>query len=454
MIYFVPRKSVVLAPERQRETPRTPDELNELVKSIRTDGLIHPVTIIDGTLQAGYGRFEAMSVIFDLYEEPIRIGDEVLPADHIPAIVLGKRSALQIAQLEFDENRCRTQLTWVDEVRAVAKLKRLRELEAEASGTPLDTKALAVEVTQKESPSRGDIVAARETIALEKYLHDPAVAGAKTKKDAIKVIERQEQIARTLAQTPTPLNDVHKVHFADARNLLPTLPSGSVDHIISDPPYGIGAQAFGGGAQRVEGLQRHTYDDSFESWCELMPPLLREAFRLSKPTSYMTLFCDFGNFSTLKGFAEDAGWRVARTPLIWDKVHSNRAPVPGVLPYRTYECILLAYRPEAKLAAGAFGTLDVLHFPADENLGHSAQKPVALFEALVRMVSSPGQVLLDFCAGSGPLLPAAHTAYCKSILIENEENSHGIILQRRHGLSSPTPSGDSMRDSFEGLSGA
>jgi site-specific DNA-methyltransferase (adenine-specific) len=43
----------------------------------------------------------------------------------------------------------------------------------------------------------------------------------------------------------------------------------------------------------------------------------------------------------------------------------------------------------------------VLHFPYDEQKLHPTQKPVALFEYLVRTHSQPGEFVLDNCMGSG-----------------------------------------------------
>lgn len=43
---------------------------------------------------------------------------------------------------------------------------------------------------------------------------------------------------------------------------------------------------------------------------------------------------------------------------------------------------------------------DILRFKADKNIWHPTQKPVALFEYLIKTYTLPGQVVLDNCMGS------------------------------------------------------
>ena len=73
---------------------------------------------------------------------------------------------------------------------------------------------------------------------------------------------------------------------------------------------------------------------------------------------------------------------------------------------------------------------DLVSFNPDSNLGHNAQKPVALFEDLLRRSVSPGDLVLDPFAGSGTIFPAAHNLKCKATGIELDSASYGICLKR------------------------
>ena len=67
---------------------------------------------------------------------------------------------------------------------------------------------------------------------------------------------------------------------------------------------------------------------------------------------------------------------------------------------------------------------DVLFFPRDHQLKHRlhpTQKPVALFEYLIRTYTNPGDVVLDNCAGSFTTTIAAMRSGRSSICMERDE---------------------------------
>ena len=128
---------------------------------------------------------------------------------------------------------------------------------------------------------------------------------------------------------------------------------------------------------------------------------------------------------------EEGGWSVFRTPLIWYKRNGMRAPWPEYGPQRKYETILYATkgkRPVLKKAG------DVLDYPPDINLGHAAQKPVALFEDLLRRSCHPGDTVLDPFAGTGTIFPAAHVLKCRATGVELDQASYGIAVKRLEQL--------------------
>ena len=73
---------------------------------------------------------------------------------------------------------------------------------------------------------------------------------------------------------------------------------------------------------------------------------------------------------------------------------------------------------------------DILDYPSDSNLGHSAQKPVALFEDLLRRSVLPGNTVLDPFCGTGPIFPAAHASKCRATGVELDQASYGLTVKR------------------------
>ena len=77
---------------------------------------------------------------------------------------------------------------------------------------------------------------------------------------------------------------------------------------------------------------------------------------------------------------------------------------------------------------------DVLQFPPADNLGHQAQKPVALFEELLKRSARPGDKVLDLFGGTGTLLPAAQNTKCFATIVEQDAAACGIAAARLNKL--------------------
>ena len=75
---------------------------------------------------------------------------------------------------------------------------------------------------------------------------------------------------------------------------------------------------------------------------------------------------------------------------------------------------------------------DVLYFPSHWSKGmHPTQKPVSLFEYLIKTYSNENDTILDCCAGSGTTLEACQNTNRNSISIEKEEKYIQLITNRR-----------------------
>ena len=74
----------------------------------------------------------------------------------------------------------------------------------------------------------------------------------------------------------------------------------------------------------------------------------------------------------------------------------------------------------------------VVTFKTDKqsNYLHPTQKPVALLEYLIKTYTNEGDLILDFCAGSGSLGEACMNTNRRCVLIEKEEKYCDIIANR------------------------
>lgn len=426
--------AIKIAPDRQRRVFDAA-KLHAFAENIGSTLLQNPIVLRvvgeDYQLVSGERRLRAVTDLADLGQQ-IRHDGQLVPLGFIPYTLFDDLDPIAAEEAELDENLKRENLTWQEESAAVKRLAALRAKQAVARGVaPPTTAQLAVEV--RDSNSGGASETVRRQLIVANFLDDPEVKAAKNVDDAFTILRKKEQAAksRELGERVGRIftAESHQAFNADSLVWLSASEAGRFDCILTDPPYGMGADKFGDAGGLAAGA--HGYEDSQEVVARLILELPSLLFKVAKEQAHAYIFCDLDQFAAWRGTMKDAGWQVFRTPLIWYKRNVMRAPWPGGGPQRKYETILYARkgeRPVFKMAG------DVLEFNADENLGHAAQKPVALFEELLRRSCNPGDSVLDPFCGSGPIFPAAHALKCRATGIELDTSAYGIAVKRIEAL--------------------
>lgn len=422
-------------------------KMHEFSDGIAKRGLFHPIVLRESegtfTLVAGERRLRAVTDLADL-GAAIKHDGQPVPLGYIPYTLMEDLDELAYEEAELEENTHRVDLSWQERAAAVARLSALRNKQAAADGRVQPTVAeIALEVRGTADGVNHETT--RRELIVARHLDDPTIAGAKNVDDAFKILRKQEASAKnrelgaSVGRTFTA--DLHRVLNEDSLTWMQGAEGGQFDCILTDPPYGMGADDFGdsGGIGSLgigatgQEAGAHTYEDSAENALRCYSVLAQESFRLCKEQAHLYAFCDIEKFLILKDFFSEAGWTVFRTPLIWYKKSGARAPWPEQGPQRKYECLLYAVkgkRPVLRMAG------DVLDFGPDSNLGHAAQKPVALYQELLSRSCLPGQSVFDPFCGTGPIFPAAHALKVRAVGIEMDQASFGIAVKRIESLKS------------------
>jgi len=186
----------------------------------------------------------------------------------------------------------------------------------------------------------------------------------------------------------------------DAVEFLKSLPSSSVDLIVTDPPY--------------ESLEKHRAigtttrlshsKASSNNWFQIFPnerfpELFTELYRVLKNHSHLYLFSDQETMFVVKPIAERAGFRFWK-PIVWDKQKIGMG-----YHYRSrYEFVLFFEKGKRKLLD--LGVPDVLSYPRIHR-GYPTEKPWEVSQVLITQSSLPGQIVLDPFMGSGSVGVAA-----------------------------------------------
>lgn len=413
-------------PPRQRKELKEAD-IASLSSSISEIGLLHAIIlrqVEDGfELVAGERRLGAIRRL----ESPYRYNDSEVSPGFIPFTSVDTLSAPERFQVELEENLRRVDLTWQEKAKAIAELHKMRSAEAEARGdTQLisDTGAELASLRGEDASAKAGANDVSRSLLVAQHLSNPKVAAAPSLKKAANIISQEFEaiIRRDLNEVSGQVSRHIAIH-GSCLELLPSLPSSHFNCIITDPPYGMGADSFGD-----VGPQHH-YADDRDTAMRIAQCILSEGFRLTLPQAHLYMFCDIDQFSALREYADFAGWTPFRTPIIWHKSGGmGHDPWPNRGFRRSYETIL--YCDKGSKAYHEFSK-DVIEVPGISSPIHPAAKPAELYARLMARSCMPGDIVLDPCCGTGPIFDAANRLNVTAVGIELDESYFNIADGKR-----------------------
>jgi site-specific DNA-methyltransferase (adenine-specific) len=229
------------------------------------------------------------------------------------------------------------------------------------------------------------------------------------------------------------------IYHGDCRDVLPTLEAGSVDLVLTDPPYSSGGLMRSDRNQQplskyvMTGTQLIRPDfsgdnrdqRSFLLWCELW---MRDCLSIVKPSGALVTFIDWRQLPTMIDAVQVAGW-VYRGITVWDKTEGVR-PQKGWFRAQAEFLVLASCGPLEVDRTGDVCSPGVFRYnvkAADKY--HVTGKPVELMLAIIR-TSPKFQTILDPFIGSGTTLVAAKRLGRKAIGIETCEEYCEIAARR------------------------
>lgn len=187
---------------------------------------------------------------------------------------------------------------------------------------------------------------------------------------------------------------------------LASLSDGSVDHVITDPPYEEEAHTQqrriktkgGGGNYGSVGSS----PVSFEAITDVIR-LSTSAHAARLVSRWCLVFCQAEAVAAWRESCAASGLTYKR-PCIWVKP-DGQPSLTGDRPGMGYESIVAAHatgRGRSRWnGGGKCGVYYALRNQPSEHTGHPTQKPVVLMEALIRDFTDPGDLVVDPFAGSG-----------------------------------------------------
>ncbi|MFE2106657.1 DNA-methyltransferase [Kitasatospora sp. NPDC059463] len=236
---------------------------------------------------------------------------------------------------------------------------------------------------------------------------------------------------------------VWTLHEGDALTTLGTIPSATIDAIITDPPYNSGGltprQTTGDTARGkyVNGSAKHDLPDfdgdqrdqhGYLAWLSL---ILAECYRTAVHAAPLLVFSDWRQVPTTSDAIQAAGW-TWRGIVPWHKPIAR--PARGGF-QRACEYVLWATKGPVDTARNPIflGGLFSASQPRGSAREHITQKPDSLMTELVR-VAAPGGVVLDPFTGSGSTGVAALLSGRRFVGIEASP-AYADVARRRLTLA-------------------
>lgn len=272
---------------------------------------------------------------------------------------------------------------------------------------------------------------------------------------------------------------MRRIYLADNLEVLRALPTAFARLIYIDPPFNTGRHqtrtrlsttrdedggdriGFQGRRYRTEVLGSQTYRDAFEDYLGFLEPRIVEAIRTLKPDGSFFFHIDYREAHYCKvlldslfgrdSFMNEIIWAYdygARSKSRWPAKHDTMfwyAKNPEAYVFNYEEMDRIPYMapglvsPE-KAALGKTPTdvwwHTIVSPTGREKTGYPTQKPLGILERIVKIHSEPGDVVMDFFAGSGTTGEAAHKLGRGFLLVDNNPDA-AQVMGRRLAASDP-----------------
>lgn len=243
-----------------------------------------------------------------------------------------------------------------------------------------------------------------------------------------------------MTQLPTDENPVVVVE-GDALDVLPSLPAGYFDAVITDPPYSSGGAFRSDRSQPTDTKYQHgaettrTYGTfsgdnrdqrSFERWCRLW---MSDCLAATREGGILAVFIDWRNLASMIDAVQVAGW-VFRGVVPWHKGTDQR-PRKGWFRANVEYVVMASNGPilTGHLAPGDCADGVIYCRVNGQDKMHQTGKPVELMRQLIDFRPDITKVLDPF-AGSGTTGVAAAQTDRRCLLIE-QDPTYATIARRR-----------------------
>jgi site-specific DNA-methyltransferase (adenine-specific) len=269
----------------------------------------------------------------------------------------------------------------------------------------------------------------------------------------------------------------NQVYFGDNLEILKKMETGSVNLIYIDPPFNTGkTQArtriqtvqsdngdrvgFGGRRYETVTVGSQGYNDVFDDFIGFIEPRLVEAYRILKPNGSLYFHIDYREVHYCKVlldrifgrscFINEIIWAYdygGKPKTKWPPKHDNILFYVKDPDHYTFNVDDIDREPymapglagPEKAARGKLPTdtwwYTIVGTNSKERNGYPTQKPLGVINRIIRASSNPGDVVMDFFAGSGTVGESCLKLGRQFILMDNNPQALEVMSGRFAGMN-------------------
>jgi DNA modification methylase len=212
---------------------------------------------------------------------------------------------------------------------------------------------------------------------------------------------------------------ISKMFFCgDFREVVANFQAESIDHVVTDIPYGIDMSNL----DTMKDIDTVVDTHHVEQNVEMMRPFLAEAFRVLKPNGFCVFWYDLNHHEKLQAWAKEVGFKLQSWPLVWHKLHPcrNNAATKNYTKDVEFAMVLrkgnaVLNKPQSTCVIAADNSVERKMYD------NPFAKPGAVWRFIYDAIAYKGQVTADFFAGQFSSARAALDCGLTPIMVEIDQ---------------------------------
>jgi len=457
-VEYIKIADVIIGERLREDSPAVKTKVENIARSIRAIGPLQPIVLDEkNNLIDGGCRMKAYALL----------GQDDIPFVRRLKVTDGKKLIMEV-----EANFQRSDLTWQEKAKAIAKVHAMKEDEAQGQGETWGQRATG-------SLLGVDVASVNNAVKVYDFLlkKDPEVCAAASMKEAIIILAERKRnaaiqyrmattgappkdevlvkpITFTLGKTPaqpvlspaitTKHTDAVKLpskhvdlsqmlYNVDCVQWMLAAPKDSVDVIVTDIPYGIDLNNM----EDITNIDMMRSTHEVDANVELMPKFIKAAYQILRPNSYLAFFYALQHHEKLRDWGVEAGFNVQDWPLVWLKPHSCKNNAPQCNWTKSFEPVMIMKKGSPVLHTKMTKChLEVDGMPDKKQQSNPFAKPLEFLSQMIfkPLGLQPGAICLDPFAGEGSILSAAVLHGLQPIGLELDTERFPALVSRMQRL--------------------